>query len=70
MHGIQRLPALMFSQPEAELADLNLNNYEVLPTEPMRDISNHIKNLYAEVRKHIKEDKVFQKDTYTNTFSW
>ena len=40
MHGIQRLPALMFTKPHASLKELNLENH---------DLSNHTKNLYEEL---------------------
>ena len=49
MHGIQRLPALMFFRPHLTLAQLNLQSYEILSTEPLHDISNHTKNLYSEL---------------------
>ena len=49
MHGIQRLPALMFNEPSSSLLQLNLNKYEILNNEPLHDISNHIKNLFHDL---------------------
>ena len=60
MHGMQRLPSLMFNNPLSDLSELNLPSYEILPHEPLHDISNHIKNLFAELAHHVppkyKED--------------
>ena len=53
MHGIQRLPALMFYHPFHSLSDLNIDRYEVLKSEPLHDITNHIKNLYSELPFHF-----------------
>ena len=53
MHGIQRLPALMYDTPHSSLCDLRLQDYEILCNEPLHDVSNHIKNLYAEIPNHL-----------------
>ena len=53
LHGMQRLPALMYNHPTSNLSDLNLANYEILCHEPLHDISNHIKNLYNELVHHV-----------------
>ena len=45
VHGIQSVPALMFSCSNSKLEEINLQLYEVLGTEPLYDISNHVKNL-------------------------
>ena len=45
MHGIQRMPPLLFPKPFAKLEDINLEKYEILINEPLDDISNHIKNI-------------------------
>ena len=37
----------------SDLNDLNLSYYEILPHEPLDDISNHIKNLFNELVHHI-----------------
>ena len=58
VNGIQSVPALMFSCPDSTLEELNLQLCEVLGTEPLRDISNHVKNLYKEIPfKFEKETK-------------
>ena len=58
VHGIQSVPALMFSYPNSTLEERNLQMYEALGTEPLHDISNHVKNLYEEIPfKFEKETK-------------
>ena len=56
MHGIQRLPALMYYNPHNDIHQINLQTYEILFTEPLHDISNHIKNLYTELPYHIEKE--------------
>lgn len=35
MNGIQRVPALLFNSPQASLTILGLDQYEILPAEPL-----------------------------------
>ena len=56
MYGIQRLPALMFTKPNASLKELNLERYEILNNEPLHDLSNHVKNLYEEIPSHFHKN--------------
>ena len=62
VHGIQSVPALMSSCPNSTLEELNLQMYEVLGTEPLHDVSNHVKNLHEEIpfkfEKEIKKSIV------------
>ena len=44
--GTARLPALTFKRPSSTLEDLNLQQYEVSPIEPLHDIKGHIKNVW------------------------
>ena len=70
MHGIQRLPALMFNEPFVSLEDLNLDKYEILVNEPLHDISNHIKNIQVELPNHLdKELKVKIHDVILSSFN-
>ena len=39
------------------LKSLNLSKYEILFTEPLHNISNHIKNLYQEIPYHVPKNK-------------
>ena len=57
MHGMQRLHSLFLNNPMSDLNDLNLSCYEILPHEPLNDISNHIKNSFNESAHHIPKKK-------------
>ena len=58
MNDIQRVPALMYNNAFKSLEEVNLQNYEILPSEPLHDITEHIKNLFAELPTHLpKEEK-------------
>ncbi|CAH1264059.1 Hypp2835 [Branchiostoma lanceolatum] len=56
LHGLKRPPALLFNCPESSLDSLNLDWYEVLPCEPLHDISHHIQNLFDELPFHVPAD--------------
>ena len=56
LHGVCRVPALLYNNPNATLESLNLGGYEVLPCEPMHDISHHIENLLTELPAHIEDE--------------
>ena len=47
----------MYNNPLDTLESLNLSKYEILFTEPLHDISNHIKNLYQEIPYHVRKNK-------------
>jgi len=53
MQGKQRVPALLVNTPEASLATLGLEHYEILPCEPLHDIGHHIENFFTEFPKHL-----------------
>ena len=53
MQGKQRVPALLYNHPQAQLKDLGLDKYEVLPTEPLHDIGHHIENCLTEIPHHL-----------------
>ena len=52
MHGIQRMPALLFTTPFAQLDSIYLGKYDILVNEPPHYISNYIKNLQHEIPHH------------------
>ena len=56
MHGIQRLPSLLYDNPSQSLDELQLQAYEILCNEPLHDVSNHIKNLFTEVIHHLPQN--------------
>ena len=53
MHGVHRLPALLLTNPQASLKDLNLDKYEILPVEPLHDIGHHIENVLTALPHHL-----------------
>ena len=71
--GFCNFPALVTSNPNANLQDLHLGQYEVAPTEPLHDFKGHMANIIAEVRAntqgsiHWEVEKVYtatlKKDT-------
>ena len=70
MHGIQRMPALLFNAPFAQLDNIYLDQYEILLNEPLHGISNHIKNLQHEIPHHVPKDKkALVKDIITSSFN-
>ena len=46
--GISNFPALLQDRPEATLSSLNLQHYEVSPTEPLHDLKGHLGNIIEE----------------------
>ena len=57
LRGIQRVPALCFPQQECSLQELSLENYEVLPVEPLHDLKEHINNIFKELPKHLNDEE-------------
>ena len=60
--GIHHVPALLFGSASLNLEEFNLDNYEILPVEPLHTITGHAKNLYAEIPFHLskEERKLFE----------
>ena len=54
--GQCRVPAF-FNPPKTTLEDLGVCKYEILPYEPMHDLSNHITNLLDELPNHVSKDE-------------
>ena len=53
MKGQIRVPALCYVNSSVHLESLNLQNYEILPCEPMHDLSNHIDTIFKELHHHV-----------------
>ena len=53
MHAIHRLPSLLYGYPHQVLEELNLSQYEILPTDPLHDISNHMKHICQDLQFHV-----------------
>ena len=56
MNSIQRLPVVLFNNHVLTLKDIVLENYAILKSEPLNDVSNQIKNLYEEMSNHVPKD--------------
>ena len=56
MHGMHRLPALLFDNPQKTLKEVGLEMYEVLNNEPLHVISHHTQNLYDKLLKHLPKN--------------
>ena len=57
LHGVQRVPALLFTSPNKTLESINCASYEVLRFEPLHDIGKHIENLFGELPDHLSSDE-------------
>ena len=53
--GLARAPAMSFGKVDTSLAELNLSNYEISPTEPLHDLKGHIRNVWELLPKHLPE---------------
>jgi len=66
LHGQKRVPALLYSTPQASLESLNIESYEVLTCEPMHDLAGHIANILQELPHHLTEEaSALLKETIT-----
>ena len=70
MHGIQRLPAILYKSSEPfDMRNYNIPDYEILTCEPLHDMCNHTKNLYDELPRHLpKNEKAKLNDIITTSF--
>ena len=57
VNGIQRVLAILFNNFDTPLSDIKLQNYEIIFTEPLHDVSNHIKNMGAEISYQVDKHK-------------
>ena len=56
--GIQRVPALSFPEQDSSMKQLNLEQYEVVPVEPLHDLKEHINTVFKELKKkHLNEEE-------------
>ena len=57
LHGVQRVPALLFTNPLATLASINCSKYEILLFEPLHDVGKHIENVLVELPVHLSPEE-------------
>ena len=53
MHGVQRVPALLFNNPTGDLESINCSQYEILGFEPLHFIGKHIENVFTDLPVHL-----------------
>lgn len=65
--GINNVPALLQSKPSTSPQVLNLQQYEILPVEPLHDLKGHFSNLIDETvaltQGNVKTEVLKVKDT-------
>ena len=49
---------MLLTSQTSSLEDLNLSSYEVLPTEPLHDVKEQIKNIMEEIPRHLTKDEL------------
>ena len=59
---------MMFDRPNSTLEELYLENYEIVPVEPLHAVKGHITNLYEEIPYHLdrKEKTLFEEAIKTS----
>ena len=48
---------LLFNNPQASLSELCLQEYEILPCEPLHDVGHHIENVFTKLLAHLKDQE-------------
>ncbi len=51
--GITTFPALLTSDPQSDVAAMNIGRYEVSPSEPLHDFKGHMSNVIGEIKKQV-----------------
>ena len=57
LHGVQRVPALLYNHPTATLESINCDKYEILSFEPLHDIGKHIENVLTELPFRLPDNE-------------
>lgn len=57
LHGVQRVPALLYNMPNQTMESINCQHYEILPFEPLHDIGKHIENVFDELPHHLTKEE-------------
>ena len=65
LHGVQRVPALLYPNPEVPLDEINCGNYDILGFEPLHDISHHIENVLTELSLHLPKKEASELNALT-----
>lgn len=61
--GVQRVPTMLLLDPQQPLAQLHLEDYTVLDSEPLHDLKGHFLHLFAELpclrEKNVQRVKIY-----------
>ena len=57
--GVQRVPSLLMFSPECALGDLNIQDYEVLPFEPLHDLKGYFEEKGVHLPGNCVEESTF-----------
>ena len=68
MEGIQRVPSLLFNNPEEDIGSSQLQFYEILGCEPLHDVVGHIRNIFEEIPAHVEAKSDIQTFLTTTVF--
>ncbi|CAH1248619.1 Hypp8311 [Branchiostoma lanceolatum] len=53
LHGVKRIPTLLYQSPNASVEELNIQHLEEPGSEAMHDLCNHAKNLLEEIPSRV-----------------
>ena len=56
LRGVQRVPTLLAFTPRADLSRFALENYQVMPCEPLHDLKGHISDVLKELPSHLPKE--------------
>ena len=59
--GVQRVPSLLMFSPERALGDLNLQDYEVLPFEPLHNLKGYLGSVLGKLPSVIQNGALKKK---------
>ena len=70
MTGIHHLPGILYESRKTNLNEVGLDDYEILPVEPLHTIAGHIKNIYQAMPSNLtKQEKQELEDAIDASFS-
>ena len=64
--GVQRVPSLLLFMPECSLSELHLNNYYVLPCEPLHDLKGYLATVLRKLPSIMPQSEVQLKSSVSD----
>ena len=68
--GVQRVPSLLMFSPGSALGDLNLQDYEVLPFEPLHDLKGYLGSVLRKLSSVIQNGALKKKVSIYQDTVW